>query len=170
MPLELGTQFKKAFYETSDKIRQTTSEALGYGNAITKAEKIAEDTFPAESQWLGEGDAMRHILFSAMATKAYGSDKVPKILSWLNENVKGRLEGADEKERDMDLTNDSIGREIGMKAKTEDELIQMAKDAIASKKAKVIKGTPNEGETSQEMEARLEFENLKANLDNSQKK
>jgi len=169
MPLELGNTFKKAFYDTSDGIRKGMADTLGYGTAMTKAEQAGE-TFPPESQGQGEGDAMRHIMFSAMATKTYGSDKVPKVLSWLNENIKGRLEGASEEDRDMDLTNDSIGREIGLKAKDEEEMIRMAKEAIASRKAKVIKQTPNEGENEDEMNARLDFENMKATLDESTRK
>jgi hypothetical protein len=172
MPLEFGSTFKKTFYDNVKKLKDEVSESVGYKQykeSSDKAEKISQESYPADTQWLGEGDAMRHILFSAMATKAYGSTKTPKTLSWLNENIKGRFEGADEKERQMDLDNDTIGREIGLKAKDEEEMIKMAKEAIASKRAKVIQKTPNEGETTEEMDARLDFENMKATLDESTK-
>lgn len=162
---ELLDNFKSTLSTFLDDTRENIGNALGYGDAMKKAEDISTD-MSIEGQYQGEGDAMRHIMFSALATKAYGSDKVPKVLSWLNENVKGRIEGADFEDRDMDLTNDSIGREIGLKAKDEQEMIKLAKEAIANKKAKVIKQTPNEGETSQEMEARIKFEKDKSDLDN----
>lgn len=164
MPLELGTRFKEAFNTTAGSIRSGMGNALGYGEAEKKAEKGATSEFSEGSQYQGEGDAMRHILFSALATKAYGSDKPTKIMSYLNEYVKGALSDSDD--RDMDLTNDTIGREIGLKAKSEEEIFKLAKEAVTSGKAKVLKKTPKEGETTDEMEAKIKFEKEKAELDN----
>lgn len=163
MPLELGTKFKEVFDTTAGKIRSGMSGTLGYGEAMNKAEEKSTSEFSPSSQYQGEGDAMRHILFSALATKAYGSDKPTKIMSYLNEYVKGALSENDD--RDMDLTNDTIGREIGLKAKSEEEIFKMAKEAVTSGKAKILKKTPKEGETTQEMDARIEFERQKAELD-----
>ena len=38
----------------------------------------------------------------------------------------------------MDYANDAIGRDIAKKAKSKDEIVQMAKEAIDSGKAKTI--------------------------------
>ena len=165
MPITLDKNLKALFYDTSSKIREGTAAVLGYGDAMQKAEDVSTGPeFSPGSQYQGEGDAMRHIAFSALATKAYGSDKVPKALSWMNENIKGILDPAEDK--DMDLTNDAIGREIGLKAKNEEEVYQMAREAISSGRAKVIKKTPKGDETNEEMEARIQFEKQKSDLDN----
>lgn len=164
MPLELGKKFKEAFDTSAGKLREGLGGALGYSEPMKKAEEKSTSEYSAGSQYQGEGDALRHILFSALATKAYGSDKPTKIMSYLNEYVKGALSESDD--RDMDLTNDTIGREIGLKAKSEEEIFKLAKEAIESGKAKVLKKSPKEGETSEEMEARIKFEKDKADLDN----
>lgn len=166
MPLELGKTFKETFYSSVDTIRNTSAKIspdLDY--AMNKAETVSTKEFDIESQYQGEGDALRHILTSAIVTNKWGTKTPAKILSWLNENVKGTLQGATEEDRDMDLTNDTIGREIGLKAKSEEEIFKLAKEAVQSGKAKVLKKTPKEGETTEEMEARIEFEKEKAELD-----
>jgi predicted RNase H-like HicB family nuclease len=41
----------------------------------------------------------------------------------------------------MDYSNDAIGRDIAKKAKSKEEIVEMAKEAIDTGKAKTIKDT-----------------------------
>ncbi len=58
-----------------------------------------------------------------------------KTISFLNENITFNQNKA---EKEMDYYNDAIGREIGKKAKSKEEIVQMAREAIDSGKARVI--------------------------------
>ncbi len=71
-----------------------------------------------------------------MATKRKPKKKVAKTISVLNENITYNQSQA---EKDMDYANDAIGREIAKKAKSKEEIVEMAKEAIDTGKAKTIK-------------------------------
>jgi hypothetical protein len=162
MPIKLVGQARQLFQKT----REVVGDAIGIQPMITKAEEQADEFFGAETSYQGESDAMRHILFSAMATKAYGGETAPKIMSFINEEIKGRLDGSSREDRDMDSFNDRLGREIGLRAKDEKELFELAREAVSSGKAKVIrKKATVDDELPEEAKERLKFEKMQEEVD-----
>lgn len=164
----LKSLIESTYGKVGEGVKKAAVSSLGVLPQYETASMEAASQYPGNPVG-GEQDAMRHILFSAMATKAFGSEKIPSALSWMNENVKGFFDTKENK--DMDLNSDAIGREIGMKAKDHEDMIRLAREAISSGRAKLnTKTAPNEGESTQEMEARIAFEKQKADLDNLRRK
>lgn len=166
MPINPGKYLKEMFNEVGASVREGIAGVAGYKEASDRAEDISSSEFDLDSQYLGEGDAMRHIVFSALATRKYGGEGIPKTLSWLNENVKGAF--ASDEDKEMDLFNDTLGRKIGLEAKDEEEVYMMARQHISSGKAKVVNKSKKQGdESTDEMEARISFEKMKSDVDNN---
>jgi len=88
----------------------------------------------------GDTDALRHLLAAATLSKRQGALS-EMALNWHeNPNIPQFLGGGygqRESDRQMDLHNNALGLEIGRKAKTYDEALAMAKQAIKSGKAKI---------------------------------
>jgi hypothetical protein len=162
MPINLVGQAKQLFQKT----REVASDVIGVQPMFKEAEKKADETFGVETSYQGDADAMRHILFSAMATKAYGGKTTPKIMSLINEYGLGSITGQSEEDRKMDLFNDGLGREIGLKAKDDEELFQLAREAVSSGKAKIIKKKVSvDSELPDEAKERLKFEKMQQDID-----
>lgn len=85
----------------------------------------------------GRQDALRHLIGSALFTRAYGS-----LLSWLAgelaELIAWIVGHNSATQREMDLHNNSIGREIGRQADTEDEVVRLAHRAVDLRRARWI--------------------------------
>ena len=105
---------------------------------------IAEGTYPGKEQWLGKGDAMRHLVWQALMAKKYGNTAANALGQWhelnLGEDLQPYLHTADAEqmpeEKANDLFNNELGREIASKANTIEDIYKMAKDYIESGKAK----------------------------------
>lgn len=130
MKFEFDDQLSKVFRA----VKAIGAEVTGMAPNKDFATNISVETYGKESQLGGKADAMRHITFSALASQQY-SDPVAKTISVLNENITYNQSDA---EKSMDYANDAIGRDIARKAKSKDEIVQMAKEAIDSGKAKTI--------------------------------
>jgi hypothetical protein len=116
-------------------VKAAGAEVTGLAPNKEFATDVSIETYGKETQLGGKADAMRHITFSALATKEYG--EVPaKVISKLNENITWNQSKA---EKNMDYSNDAIGRRIGKTAKTREEIVDMAKQSIESGEAKTIK-------------------------------
>lgn len=135
------------FDEALSKVWGTGKGLVVEGLSLSDNQSIAKskaiDTYGKATEHNGKADAMRHIIFSALATQDY-TDVGAKTMSWLHENVSLGSFNQPDVEQAMDTTNDTIGREIGKKAKSKEEIFQMAREAIDSGKAKVI-GNTTEG-------------------------
>ena len=107
---------------------------------------ISEGTYPLKEQWQGKGDALRHIVWQAMMTKKYGH--LPAYLAGgyhelpLGKDLKAADPDQSDTEREQDLYNNKLGREIASKANTIEDIYRLAKEAIDSGKAKYL--TPEE--------------------------
>lgn len=131
MKLELDESLGQIFRG----VKAAGAEVTGLAPNKEFATNIGVETYGKETQLGGKADAMRHITFSALATKEYG--EVPaKVISKLNENITWNQSAA---EKNMDYANDAIGRRIGKTAKTREEIVDMAKKSIESGEAKTIK-------------------------------
>jgi hypothetical protein len=101
---------------------------------LDKAQDLPLKYYAATGEHNGEADAMRHMLLQAQLMQKYGETPA-KAIGWLHENISF---GQPEREQAMDEYNDILGREIGAKAKSEKQMIDMARQYIDSKKAKSL--------------------------------
>ena len=111
------------------------ADLAGLDEEYYNANTIPLQHFDKSTEHNGPADAMRHMLFQAQITKNH-SPTLAKIISQGHERLLDW--GQPDAEQAMDFHNDALGREIGAKAKTIDEMTQMAKDAITSGRAKMI--------------------------------
>jgi hypothetical protein len=105
---------------------------------IADSKKFAEDesikAYGKETQHNGKADAMRHILFSALNSQNL-TETGAKVVSSVHEHTEFNQPKA---EMNMDFFNDAIGREIARRAKTKEEMIQLAKEAVDSGKVQLL--------------------------------
>lgn len=109
--------------------------------AAEKASKASEALYPEKEQWKGKGDAFRHMAWQALLQKQHPT--LAKVVGYYHELPIGRTLGGaaleqTPEERQMDLANNALGRDIAMKAKNLDEMYKMLQDAIKSGKAKYL--------------------------------
>jgi len=130
MKFEFDEQLSKVFRA----VKAIGAEVTGLAPNKDFATDVSIETYGKKTELGGKADAMRHITFSALASQQY-SEPVAKTISVLNENITYNQSDA---EKSMDYANDAIGRDIAKKAKSKDEIVQMAKEAIDSGKAKTI--------------------------------
>lgn len=103
----------------------------------TKAEEMAKQAYPSEKQATRERDAYRHMVWQAMLAKQYGPE-VAATVGNIHENkylpVIGGI-GQPESQRQMDLYNNELGRNI--KYSSEQDLNKIIQDYISTNKAKL---------------------------------
>lgn len=103
----------------------------------TKAEEMAKKAYPSANQATRERDAYRHIAWQAMLAKQYGPEVAASVGN-LHENkyipFVGGI-GQPESQRQMDLYNNELGRNINWKS--EEELNKIIQDYISANKAKL---------------------------------
>lgn len=107
-----------------------------------RAANAASAKYGKKEEWMGKGDAFRHMAWQAMMAQKYGPT-VANLVGQYHELPLGRRLGAasqeqTDEEKQMDLFNNTIGRQIGVKAKNMDEMYKMLEDAITSGKAKYL--------------------------------
>ena len=116
------------------KLKQTAADVTDIGEIISRSKKIPLEYFDPKSEVAGEADAMRHLLFQAQLAQKYG-DMPAQMVSYLHEYTSP---GQPSAEREMDLYNDILGREIAKKAKSEKELVELARRYVQSGRAKTL--------------------------------
>ena len=106
------------------------------------ASNNAESVYPEKEQANKERDAYRHILWQAMLANKYG-ETAANALGNMHENpyipVVGGM-GQPDDQRQMDLYNNKIGVEIGLKAKSMQEMMDEAKKVVEENRAKMDAG------------------------------
>lgn len=116
-----------------DKIRHKVAQATGLDD-VYSASNVAEQYYPDELH-NGRGDAMRHMLASAIATQKYG--RIPAaVLGYANEafSLDPIIESG------MDNYNNALGRDFGAQYPDRQQLISHIYDAIEAQKAKTLSG------------------------------
>ena len=116
------------------KLKQTAADITEIGPIIKRSNEIPLKYFDIKGEAGGEADAMRHLLFQAQLMQKYG-ELPAQMVSFLHEYTSP---GQPSAEREMDLYNDILGREIGKKAKSEEELVELARRYTESGRAKVL--------------------------------
>jgi hypothetical protein len=129
-------EYVKAAGKYSRKMQGMAASIVpGLRPILDKAQDLPLKYYAATGEHNGEADAMRHMLLQAQLMQKYGETPA-KAIGWLHENISF---GQPEREKTMDEYNDVLGRQIGAKAKSEQEMIDMARQYIDTKKAKSIK-------------------------------
>jgi hypothetical protein len=107
----------------------------GYFDMKTVAEKPGNELYGPEGTVLGASDAYRHIVGSALYARKFG-DFIAKNLGDYNEwKLSEQDRDVYKEESEMDRINNAIGLDIAKKAKTEEDVYRLAKEAIEKKKA-----------------------------------
>ena len=107
---------------------------------------ISEGTYPLTEQWQGRGDAFRHIVWQAMMAKKYGH--LPAYLAGeyhelpLGKGWKAADPDQSDLEREQDLYNNKLGREIASRSETIEDIYRLSKEAVDTGKARYL--TPEE--------------------------
>ena len=81
------------------------------------AAAMAREMYPANTLHNGIGDAFRHCYWNALMTLSIGRNQAKKVADLHEDNNPTGPIG----ERQMDLKNNEIGRQVGNESKTVDE-------------------------------------------------
>ena len=129
-----GGSVKERMARSLRKAGAAATNVAGLGDLKRESTQVADQMYP-DTSWMGEADAMRHMMFYAELTRKYGPT-VAAALSGVNEYGVGFFQGKDE--RAMDLHNDRLGRQIGQTAQSRQEIIDRAMNKIESGEASVL--------------------------------
>jgi hypothetical protein len=116
------------------KAKQAVADVTEIGDIIKRSKEIPLTYYDPKGEVAGEADAMRHLLFQAQLQQKYG-ELPAKAVSYIHEYSSF---GQPSAEREMDFLNDELGREIGRSAKSDRELVEMARRYIESGRAKTL--------------------------------
>jgi hypothetical protein len=98
----------------------------------------AESVYPSKEQSTKERDAYRHILWQAMTANQFGQPTA-NVLGNMHESyiplVGAPLQPSDQ--REMDLYNNKLGVQLGLRVKTLPEMMAEAKKIVDTGKAKL---------------------------------
>ncbi len=109
--------------------------------AARRASQAAYDSYGSEEEWMGKGDAMRHMAWQALMAKKYG--RVPALIAGYAHELGwggpfGKNIDQTETELQMDLYNNALGRDIGVSSKNESEIFDKVVKEVDSGKAKYM--------------------------------
>lgn len=106
-----------------------------------RASQAAYDKYGENEEWMGKGDAFRHMAWQAMMAEKYGKP-IAAMAGWAHELGMGGPFGKNpdqtDMEREMDLYNNSLGRDIGSKSKSYNEMFDMIVNSIDQGKARYL--------------------------------
>jgi len=137
----------------ADSLEQLYNEKPGLLSMFTDPHTIKSPASWAAYNQLGGGgesggdtDALRHLLGAATLARRQGATNSHIALDWHeNPNIPVFLGGGynqPEHDRAMDLHNNALGMQIGLKAKSYDEALDMAMKLIKDKKVKLSENVP----------------------------
>lgn len=118
-----------------------TSKFTPYAIIAYRKANAAGKSYGVKEEHEARGDALRHMVWQAEMAKNM-SPGTAEMLGNIHENKwipgVGAAFDQPESEKQMDLYNNKLGREIGMKAKDSAEILQMAKKYIDLGKAQYV--------------------------------
>lgn len=110
---------------------------IGQEDEVKYANEMANRYFPNEEED-ARGDALRHLLWQGAVQQGQGT--VPAALSGYGHELGIDMIPPMAPATEMDLANNALGRELGEQAKTREELLQAALEAVKSGRAKTLTG------------------------------
>jgi len=118
----------------SRELKKDAADALGFSDIYMRSLEIPEKTYGEAEAIGGKTDAMRHLMLQALLTKKLGPTAA-SVIGNIHEMTSFSQPRA---EKEMDMFNDRLGREIGKAARTEEDIIRMAKEYVDSGKVQII--------------------------------
>lgn len=110
--------------------------------ATSLAKEKSREYYPTESSWQGAPDAFRHVAWQAMLAKKYGPTIANLAGQYHELPLTGVLGAAapDQTalEKEQDLFNNKLGREIAEQANSLEDILRLSKEAVDSRKAKYL--------------------------------
>lgn len=116
------------------KMKRGAAELLGVADIPGRAERESVAAFGVKESGGGKADAMRHLMYQADLTRKF-NPTTANIVSRLYELTSP---GQSSAEYEMDLYNDALGREIGQRAKDEQDVVRLAREYVEKNKAKIL--------------------------------
>lgn len=118
----------------SRKLKRGAAELLGVADIPGRAERESVAAFGVKESGGGKADAMRHLMYQADLTRKFN----PTAANMISRLYELTSPGQSSAEYEMDLYNDALGREIGQRAKDEQDVVRLAREYVEKNKAKVL--------------------------------
>jgi hypothetical protein len=118
------------------KMKRGAAELLGVADIPQRAERESVAAFGVGESGGGKADAMRHLMYQADLSRRM-NPKMAEIISQMYES-KILAPGQPSAEKEMDLYNDALGREIGRRAKTDEDVVRLAREYVEKNKARIL--------------------------------
>ena len=116
------------------KVKRAAAEMASVADIPARAERESVAAFGIKESGGGKADAMRHLMYQADLTRRF-NPTAANVISRLNELTSP---GQSKAEYEMDLYNDALGREIGERAGSEEDVVKLAREYVEKNKAKIL--------------------------------
>jgi hypothetical protein len=133
-------ELMEMFGRGTRKMKRGAAELLGVADIPQRAERESVAAYGIGESGGGKADAMRHMMYQADLTRKF-NPTTADIVSRLYELTSP---GQSDAEGEMDKFNDALGREIGRRAKTDEDVVRLAREYVDKNRAKVL---PKEART-----------------------
>ena len=115
-------------------VKRGAAELLGVADIPRRAERESVAAFGVKESGGGKADAMRHLMYQADLARKF-NPTAANVVSRLYELTSP---GQSSAEYEMDLYNDALGRQIGERAKSDEDVVRLAREYVEKNKAKIL--------------------------------
>lgn len=115
-------------------VKRGAAELLGVADIPRRAERESVAAFGVKESGGGKADAMRHLMYQADLARKF-NPTTANVVSRLYELTSP---GQSSAEYEMDLYNDALGRQIGERAKSDEDVVRLAREYVEKNKAKIL--------------------------------
>jgi hypothetical protein len=116
------------------KAKRGAAEVLKIADITRRAERESVAAYGLKESGGGKADAMRHLMYQADLTRRIGP-RTASVVSYLHELTSP---GQSDAEEAMDKFNDALGREIGKRAMTDEDVVRFSREYVDKNKARVL--------------------------------
>jgi hypothetical protein len=118
------------------KMKRGAAELLGVADIPQRAERESVAAFGVGESGGGKADAMRHLMYQADLSRRMS----PAMAELISQAYESQLlaPGQPSAEKEMDLYNDALGREIGRQAKTDEDVVRLAREYVDKNKVRIL--------------------------------
>jgi hypothetical protein len=118
------------------KMKRGAAELLGVADIPQRAERESIAAFGVGESGGGKADAMRHLMYQADLSRRMS----PAMAELISQAYESQLlaPGQPSAEKEMDLYNDALGREIGRQAKTDEDVVRLAREYVDKNKVRIL--------------------------------
>lgn len=134
-PAEKGNSWRDKFNNGLSVLEKHGADMLGVRDLLRYSDSRPSELGFADDPGGGGGpeDAVRHLLLSAELHRT--RPMIANLLLYGHELGTNILQGQSVEDRNQDLFNNNLGRDIGLKAKSREDVERLVLDAVKSGKA-----------------------------------